>query len=354
MDKNFLNKNQKKILYRNIGILLALTAVCAVLARCGAFGRGETLEDLAKKQEQAAAEDQNAAVSRAAPSIGEDSAQPGSASLSESQSAANRSEDTAHPGPSSLPKAQSASAGSAAEAQESSGGSTKAPLPDLSENPAASAENASDEPKEDIVMEDRVTYQEGFYYESLSDTVKARITGISYPADDSNAAISYDTLRYVSVLYHDFNGDVQSGELICHKAIAQDLVEIFYELYEADYLIERICLVDEYQGNDELSMQDNNTSCFNYRALPSGKLSNHAYGLAIDLNPFYNPYVTTRKDGTANIAPAGSEPYADRAQDFAHKIDKEDPAYQIFTEHGFTWGGNWRSSKDYQHFEKAI
>lgn len=354
MDKNFLNKNQKRILYRNIGILLALTAVCAILARCDAFGRGETLEDLAKKQEQAASKDQDAAVSGAAPSVGEDSAQPDSASSSESQSAADRSEDTAHPDPSSLPKGQSASAGSAAGAQELSGGSTEVPSPDLSENAAVSAKNASDEPQEDIIMEDRITYQEGFYYESLSDAIKTRITGISYPADDSSAAISYDTLRYVSVLYHDFNGDVQSGELICHKAIAQDLVEIFYELYEEDYPIERICLVDEYQGDDESSMRDNNTSCFNYRALPSGKLSNHAYGLAIDLNPFYNPYVTTRKDGTTNVAPAGSEPYADRAQNFVHKIDGEDLAYRLFMEHGFTWGGNWRSSKDYQHFEKAI
>ena len=203
-------------------------------------------------------------------------------------------------------------------------------------------------------MEDRVTYQEGFYYESLNDAIKEKLTGISYPEDDSNAAVSYDMLRYVSVLYYNFNGASQTGELICHKAIAQDLVEIFCELYEAGYPIERICLVDEYQGDDEMSMQDNNTSCFNYRALPSGKLSNHAYGLAIDLNPFYNPYVTTKKDGTVNITPAGSEPYADRTQDFAYKIDKEDLAYQLFLEHGFTWGGSWRSSKDYQHFEKAI
>lgn len=340
MDKNFLNKNQKRILYRNIGILLALTVVCAVLARCGAFGRGETLEDLAKKQEQAAIEDQKTAVSQDTPSAVEDTVQPDSAPLSESRSAANRAEEPP--------------AGSDTGAKELSGEPAKAPSPDLSENAAASTENVSDDPQEDIMMEDRITYQEGFYYESLSDAVKTRITGISYPADDSSAAISYDTLRYVSVLYHDFNGDVQSGELICHKAIAQDLTEIFYELYEADYPIERICLVDEYQGDDESSMQDNNTSCFNYRALPSGKLSNHAYGLAIDLNPFYNPYVITRKDGTIGISPAGSEPYADRTQDFAYKIDTEDLAYRLFMEHGFTWGGSWRSSKDYQHFEKAI
>ena len=204
------------------------------------------------------------------------------------------------------------------------------------------------------MMEDRVTYQEYFYYESLSDETKKRITGISYPDDDSNAAISYDTLRYVNVLHYDFNGNVQNGELICHKSIAQDIVEIFYELYQIRYPIEKITLIDAYQGNDELSMQDNNTSCFNYRTRPSGKLSNHAYGLAIDLNPFYNPYITYNKNGTVHISPAGSEAYADREQAFPYKIDKEDAAYQLFMQHGFTWGGAWQSSKDYQHFEKRI
>lgn len=203
-------------------------------------------------------------------------------------------------------------------------------------------------------MEDRVTYQDGFYYESLNDTIKAQIAGVSYPADDSTAAISYDTLRYVSVCYYNFHGVPRTGELICHKAIAQDLVEIFYELYEARYPIERIELIDAYGGDDELSMQDNNTSCFNYRDQPSGSLSNHAYGLAVDLNPLYNPYVAEKQDGSLTVAPAGSEEYVDRDQTFDHKIDKEDLAYKLFTEHGFTWGGNWESLKDYQHFEKKI
>lgn len=236
----------------------------------------------------------------------------------------------------------------------------EAPLPPDGQDSAADDSYLQDAPsytdtKDDEVpvmtASDRYTYEEGFFYQSLTDDIKARINGLSYKSD---CTVPYEDLRYVSVLYEDFNGETQTGEIICNKAIAQDLVEIFYELYEADYPIERICLVDEYQGDDESSMRDNNTSCFNYRALPSGRLSNHAYGLAIDLNPFYNPYVITRKDGTTGITPAGSEPYADRTQDFAYKIDKEDPAYRLFTEHGFTWGGSWRSSKDYQHFEKAI
>lgn len=251
----YMNKRQKKILYKNIGILLGLTAVCAVLARSGVLTGGETLEEYAQKKGEAS-------------------------------------------------------------------------------------------------MSDRVTYQNGFYYESLSETVKNRITGISYPADDSGIEIGYDDLRYVNVLYFNFNDKEKTGELICNKAIAQDLVEIFYALYQNDYPIEKIRLIDEYQGDDELSMRDNNSSCFNYRTTASGKISNHAYGLAVDINPFFNPYVTCHPDGSSAIAPVGSEYYADREKQFAYKIDTNDLAYQLFTEHGFTWGGNWNSCKDYQHFEK--
>lgn len=197
----------------------------------------------------------------------------------------------------------------------------------------------------------RVTYQPDFYYEPLSEEIKAQITGISY---QENTEITYDDLSYLSLLYIDFSGEVQTGELICNKAIAPDLIEIFYELYTASYQLERVCLVDEYQGDDELSMLDNNTSAFNYRTIAgTSTLSKHALGLAIDINPFYNPYVTNLK-GPLHISPEGSEVYANRSKPFPHKIDENDLCYKLMTEHGFTWGGLWKNSKDYQHFQKAI
>lgn len=204
-------------------------------------------------------------------------------------------------------------------------------------------------------ISERTIYQDGFYYEPLSETVKTRITGISYPETD--CSISYDELNYVGLLYVDFNGDVQEGELICNKAIAQDMVEIFYELYQNDYRIERIRLIDEYNGDDTLSMLDNNTSCFNYRVVDgTTRLSKHALGCAIDINPFYNPYVVFNRDGSGEtyISPKGSEIYADRSQDFPYKIDETDLCYKLFTSRGFTWGGNWNSSKDYQHFQIVL
>ena len=203
---------------------------------------------------------------------------------------------------------------------------------------------------------ERITYAEGFFYEPITPEIEARIRGISYPEDDTDIEVSLSDLSYVSVLYNDFEGNVAQGELICNNSIALDLVEIFEELYRNGYQFERIELIDEYGGDDTLSMEHNNTSCFNYRIVDgSNHLSKHAYGLAIDINPFYNPYVVFNKDGSGEtyISPKGSEIYADRSKDFPYKIDENDLCYKLFIEHGFTWGGNWNSSKDYQHFQKA-
>ncbi len=195
----------------------------------------------------------------------------------------------------------------------------------------------------------RVTYQQDFYYEPLSDSIKARINGISYA---EGCTVPYEDLCYMKILYVDFQGQTQSGELICATTIADDLVTIFYELYQAGYQIDKIKLIDEYGGDDTLSMEDDNTSCFNYRVVDnSTTLSKHALGRAIDINPFYNPYVTY-PDGVKRISPEGSEDYANRSNDFPYKIDTNDLCYQLFIEHGFTWGGNWNSCKDYQHFQK--
>lgn len=202
-----------------------------------------------------------------------------------------------------------------------------------------------------VPQADRVTYQEGFFYESLSEEIKARITGISY---GEGCIVPYEDLRYLHVLYIDFQGLPQAGEIICNKAIAQDLAEIFHELYLAEYPIERIRLIDEYDGDDTVSMEDNNTSCFNYRVVDgTSSLSKHAYGMAIDINPLYNPYVTYPK-GKRRVSPAAGAVYADRSKEFPYKIDKNDLCYQLFTEHGFTWGGSWKTMKDYQHFQKSL
>ena len=108
-------------------------------------------------------------------------------------------------------------------------------------------------------LEQRYTLEEGFYREPLSDNLRRYITGVSYPvaADEeaaSKLAITYNQLSYVHILHYDFDGEPAEGELICNEAIAQDLLEIFYELYRNEYQLERVLLIDEYDGDDTASM----------------------------------------------------------------------------------------------------
>ena len=231
------------------------------------------------------------------------------------------------------------------------------PLPSSTPLPVSSLTGASLNGSSQLSQRD--TLKEGFYYEPLSDNLRRFITGISYPVAEGDEAddlaVTFDDLCYVHIMHINFEGNSTEGELICNAYIAQDLVEIFYELYRNEYQLERVLLIDEYDGDDIASMEDNNTSCFNYRVVEgSSSLSKHAYGLAIDVNPFYNPYITYNKDGSQKVSPAAAASYADRSTSFPYKIDEEDLCYKLFVQHGFTWGGNWNSSKDYQHFQKPI
>lgn len=203
--------------------------------------------------------------------------------------------------------------------------------------------------------EARIVYDEGFFYEPVPETVRERMRGYSYPDDIDENNVCFDDLRYLNIYYVDFEGNTKTGEIVCNEYIAEDLIEIFNKLYKADYRLENVKLIDEYGADDVVSMADNNTSCFCYRVVAgTTKISDHAYGLAIDINPFYNPYIVYHPGEDDYISPPGSEIYADRSDDVdnTYRIDKDDLAYNLFTEHGFKWGGAWNNTKDYQHFYK--
>lgn len=207
-------------------------------------------------------------------------------------------------------------------------------------------------PDETAQTPDRVRVADGFYYAELSDEIKKRITGMSYPADEKDMPIGYDDLRYIRIRHCDFEGGVKDGELIVHKKVAREVTEIFYALFKARYPLESVRLVDDFgePGDDNASMAANNTSAFNYRRVTGSRtLSRHSYGAAIDINPKLNPYI----DGD-RVAPANGAEYADRTKDFPGKIDHGDLCYRLFTERGWAWGGDWSGDKDYQHFSKDI
>lgn len=189
---------------------------------------------------------------------------------------------------------------------------------------------------------------EGFTVSEITPEIFARIKGKSYK---DNCPIPLEDLRYLRVLHKDINGETHEGEMVCSVYIASDVLEIFKALYEAGYPIERVRLVDEYDADDETSMRDNNSSCFNFRFIThSTKISKHGLGLAVDINTLYNPYVKETKDGRI-LEPATAGEYVDRTKSFPYKIEKGDLCYRLFTERGFEWGGEWKSLKDYQHFE---
>lgn len=197
---------------------------------------------------------------------------------------------------------------------------------------------------------DRVGVERCFRVEPIPDEVFARMRGKSYPA---HCRVSRESLRYVRLLHRDADGRIRMGELVCHKEVASDMLRIFRRLYDERYPIQSVRLIDDFGADDERSMRANNTSCFCYREVKgSSKLSAHALGTAVDINPLYNPYYRKHRNGKVTLQPSNAAKYCDRTASFPYKITRGDLAYRLFVAHGFRWGGAWRTVKDYQHFEK--
>jgi len=214
---------------------------------------------------------------------------------------------------------------------------------------AASNESPTDSSGAASTALEPASIGEAFYAIPIPDEIFAKMQGKSYKDD---CTIPRDDLRYIHVLHKNIEGETLEGEMVCSKLIAEDLLEIFRELYEQSYPIEKMRLIDEYDANDELSMTDNNSSCFNYRTIShTNKISKHGLGVAVDINTLYNPY-TKVVDGERIIEPAAGAPYLDRDAEFPYKIERGDLCYNLFIAHGFEWGGDWPDRKDYQHFEK--
>ena len=155
-------------------------------------------------------------------------------------------------------------------------------------------------------------------------------------------------LRYVTVSYVDFGGRTRTGELVVHRSVAQELVDVFRELYEERFPVRRMRLVDDFGGSDDASMAADNTSAFNCRrSTGSGAWSAHADGRALDINPRENPYVR----GSTVLPPAGRA-YVDRDQAGPGMIVEGGPVVAAFDRRGWSWGGRFRELKDYQHFSE--
>lgn len=167
-----------------------------------------------------------------------------------------------------------------------------------------------------------------------------------------NCPIPLRDLAYVRVT-HANGPDNFIGELIVHKNVADEVIDIFRELFAQRFPIERMRLIDFYNADDDRSMEANNTSAFCSReiTLRPGKFSTHSYGMAIDINPLINPYVNRLKN---IVCPEGGKAYLLRTHATPGMIQKGDACYRAFVNRKWQWGGNWNNPVDYQHFERPL
>ena len=185
-----------------------------------------------------------------------------------------------------------------------------------------------------------------FICSSIPEEIQEDMSGKSMPQE---SRIKSEDLAYVKVSYYGFDDKEHIGEIIVNKKLGDEVVEIFEELYQNKYPIEKIERIDKYNADDVASMEANNTSAFCYRVIAgTNRLSNHAKGCAIDINPLQNPQI---KNGV--VYPSVSGVYADRSKNKKGMIKKGDVVYNAFVRRGWKWGGEWKNP-DYQHFEKSI
>jgi hypothetical protein len=157
---------------------------------------------------------------------------------------------------------------------------------------------------------------------------------------------SFEALRLLTVRYRDFAAAPQTGQLVVAREVADEVLAIFDGLLHLMFPIERMEPVDRFGADDAASMAANNTSGFNFRNVAgTDSLSQHAFGLAIDLNPVQNPMLV----GSEVHPPAGAA-YVDRGLLRPGMIT---PAVvDLFAARGWQWGGDWERPRDYHHFYK--
>ena len=173
--------------------------------------------------------------------------------------------------------------------------------------------------------------------------------------------------------HYGYDGAIHDGELVVHADLADEVLAIFRSLFEQHFPIEKMRLIEVYEGSDDASMSDNNTSGFNCRFVKgkTGSFSKHSRGRAIDINPRTNPMVVPMVvpmdppmvvpvdppmvapvDGGERVFPPSGAAFLNRSRPAPGMLRAHSRAVLAFKRRGWTWGGTWSSLKDYQHFEK--
>lgn len=204
---------------------------------------------------------------------------------------------------------------------------------------------------------DTIKNQPGFEIKSIDQDLYEKMLSTNVFGDHSPVAI--DRLRLIKLRYFGLDETEHPGELIMLDACSEQVLNIFLALFQRKFPLEKVALMTEYHGSDSLSMAENNTSGHNLRQATDGeRLSLHAYGTAIDLNPVNNPYVEIACDdslGIARFRPAAGIRFANRMENRLGKVNRKGMAEEVidvFAKNGFYWwGGYWNCPIDYQHFQ---
>lgn len=199
--------------------------------------------------------------------------------------------------------------------------------PSPAESPNETGKNTSAIPNPDeVIVDSKLSFAEAIGDQNVPESIRK-------------------DLDLVDLEYFSLDGKVHRGQLVIHRSLRQDVVDIFREIKENKFPIAKMIPVSRFGFSDDKSMEANNTSCFNYREKTgSRQLSNHAYGKALDINPLFNPYI---KNGKASPSNAKYE------QTVPGTINGNSPITLLFKKRGWKWGGDWKDPTDYQHFEKV-
>ncbi len=161
--------------------------------------------------------------------------------------------------------------------------------------------------------------------------------------------VAVDDLAYLTMAHYGFDGEFHTGEMIVHADVADDVVEVFRRLHEARYPIEQMRVIAAEEVDAHPTGDGNDTTSFVCRpAVGSGNWSQHAFGLAVDVNPFHNPY----HKGDL-VLPELASAYLDRADARPGMIAEGDVVVQAFDGIGWGWGGRWSTLDDWMHFSRS-
>lgn len=161
--------------------------------------------------------------------------------------------------------------------------------------------------------------------------------------------IEAEELAWLRLAFWGFDDRRHTGELLVHEDVAGDLVSVFERLYEARFPMEELTIVTRDELEAPPTGDRNETTAYACRPTTGGATySQHAFGLAVDVNSFQNPYVAGEL-----VLPELASAYLDRTWERPGMIAADGPVVQAFASIGWEWGGDWQSLKDYQHFSES-